>query len=90
MHRFNGERLKMARIYRGLTVQELAQQSNCQRQTLSMYELSRSQPGSDAIIERISKVLHFPIDFFYEKNQPDVSWSHLLVQAQMMLMLSAS
>lgn len=75
MHRFNGERLKMARIYRGLTVQELAQQSNCQRQTLSMYELSRSQPGSDAIIERISKVLHFPIDFFYERNQPDVGGS---------------
>lgn len=68
MRRFNGERLKMARIYRGLTVQELAQQSNCQRQTLSMYELSRSQPGSDAIIERISEVLHFPVDFFLRKE----------------------
>ncbi len=68
MRRFNGERLKMARIYRGLTVQELAQQSNCQRQTLSMYELSRSQPGSDAIIERISEVLHFPVDFFTKRT----------------------
>ena len=35
---FNGERLKKARIYRGLTVAELAERVGCQRQTLSMYE----------------------------------------------------
>ena len=30
---FNGERLKKARIYRGLTDAELAEQVGCQRQT---------------------------------------------------------
>ena len=33
---FNGERLKKARIYRGLTVAELAERIGCQRQTLSI------------------------------------------------------
>ena len=35
---FNGERLKAARIYRGLTVAELAEKLGLQRQTVSMYE----------------------------------------------------
>ena len=37
---FNGDRLRKARIYRGLTVAELAERVGCQRQTLSMYEIS--------------------------------------------------
>lgn len=64
--RFNGERLKKARIYRGLTVAELAEQIDCQRQTLSMYEISKSQPSDPSIVERLSIALNFPIKFFYE------------------------
>lgn len=63
---FNGERLKKARIYRGLTVAELAEQVGCQRQTLSMYEISKSQPADPKIITQISQVLDFPTNFFYE------------------------
>lgn len=63
---FNGERLKKARIYRGLTVAELAEQVGCQRQTLSMYEISKSQPTDKNIVERLSHALGFPIKFFYE------------------------
>ena len=35
---FNGDRLKAARIYRGLNVAELAEKLGLQRQTVSMYE----------------------------------------------------
>ena len=63
---FNGERLKKARIYRGLTVAELAEQVGCQRQTLSMYEISKSQPADLKIVSQISRVLDFPINFFYQ------------------------
>ena len=63
---FNGERLKKARIYRGLTVAELAEQVGCQRQTLSMYEISKSQPTDKSLVERLSHALNFPIKFFYE------------------------
>lgn len=67
---FNGERLKKARIYRGLTVAELAEQVGCQRQTLSMYELAKSQPSDKGLVERLSRVLNFPVKFFYETALP--------------------
>ena len=70
---FNGERLKKARIYRGLTVAELAEQVDCQRQTLSMYEIAKSQPADKKTVEKIARVLDFPIDFFYEHTKPCAS-----------------
>ena len=70
---FNGERLKKARIYRGLTVAELAEKVGCQRQTLSMYEISKSSPSDNNIIKRISYELDFPINYFYEKNISNIS-----------------
>ncbi len=71
--KFNGERLKKARIYRGLTVAELAAQVGCQRQTLSMYEIARSQPTDQSVVAQLSKALNFPIKYFYEWPQSTVS-----------------
>lgn len=70
--RFNGDRLKKARIYRGLTVAELAERVDCQRQTLSMYELSKSQPADRGIVEKIALQLGFPVKFFFESTSPIV------------------
>lgn len=64
---FNGDRLKKARIYRGLTVAELAERVGCQRQTLSMYEIAKSQPTDKNVVKRLSEALDFPIEYFYEK-----------------------
>lgn len=72
-NRFNGERLKKARIYRGLTVAELAEQVGCQRQTLSMYEIARSQPTDKGIVDRLSKALNFPVNYFYEQSTVNTS-----------------
>lgn len=63
---FNGERLKKARIYKRLTVAELAKRAGCQRQTLSMYEILKSQPTDEMIVARLAKELDFPIRYFYE------------------------
>lgn len=71
--KFNGERLKKARIFRGFTVAELAEQVGCQRQTLSMYEISKSQPTDPTIVRQLSDVLNFPEKFFYEKPEPCTS-----------------
>lgn len=65
-YEFNGERLKKARIYRGLTVAELAERVSQQRQTLSMYEIGKSQPTS-TLAESLAEALDFPKQFFYEK-----------------------
>lgn len=70
---FNGERLKKARIYRGLTVAELAERIGCQRQTLSMYEISKSQPTDKTTVVRLAQELDFPVKYFYE--HPDVTAS---------------
>lgn len=70
---FNGERLKKARIYRGLTVADLAERVGCQRQTLSMYEISKSQPTDNTIISNIARELEFPINFFYEESSQNIS-----------------
>lgn len=67
---FNGERLKKARIYRGITVAELATAVSQQRQTLSMYEINKSKPADD-IVDKISKVLNFPVNYFYQESKLD-------------------
>ncbi|WP_461194029.1 phage DNA-binding protein [Clostridioides difficile] len=63
---FNGERLKKARIYRGMTVAELAERIDCQRQTVSMYENNKSKPNDNNVVKRIAKELGFPVKFFLE------------------------
>lgn len=65
---FNGDRLKKARIYRGLTVADLAERVGCQRQTLSMYEISKSQPTDKTTVIRLAQALDFPIKYFYEPS----------------------
>lgn len=71
-NKFNGERLKKARIYRGLTVADLAEQVGCQRQTLSMYEISKSQPTDKILIANIAKTLNFPLSFFFEQSSQNI------------------
>ena len=46
---FNGERLKKARVYRGLTVAELADKAQCLRQTISMYENGKRLPSFEVL-----------------------------------------
>ena len=41
MKSFNGNRLKLARQYRGLTVEELSQKINVSKQTISQYETGK-------------------------------------------------
>ena len=65
---FNGDRLKKARIYRGLIVADLAERVGCQRQTLSMYEISKSQPTDKTTVVRLAQALDFPIKYFYEPS----------------------
>ncbi|MEE1198631.1 MAG: XRE family transcriptional regulator [Acutalibacteraceae bacterium] len=70
---FNGERLKKARIYRGLTVAELAERIQMQRQTLSMYEISKSRPTDEIIVKKIANALNFPINYFFEETSDNLS-----------------
>lgn len=66
---FNGDRLKTARIYRGLTVAELAEELDLQRQTVSMYENNKLKNPGIQTISKMSEVLGFPKRFFLEKDE---------------------
>jgi len=66
--RFNGDRLKSARIYRGLTVAELAEKLKLQRQTVSSYENNKITNPDDSIIKKMSLILEFPEEYFLEKD----------------------
>lgn len=70
---FNGERLRAARIYRGKTVAELANELDLKRQTISLYENGKlNNPGLENI-RKMSQVLSFPMDFFLESENKTVS-----------------
>ncbi|MBX4266483.1 XRE family transcriptional regulator [Clostridium estertheticum] len=66
---FNGERLKSARVYRGLTVAELAEKLELQRQTVSMYENNKLNNPELTTIANMSRVLGFPKKFFLENDE---------------------
>jgi len=72
---FNGERLKKALICQGLTVAELADKIDCQRQTISMYINGKSKPMDENIVYRLSKELGFPFKYFYETDSKIVTGS---------------
>ena len=61
------ERIKEARIYRGLTQQELANEVGTTKQAVCYYEVGTTTPPLDMLVE-ISKNLDFPIGFFYKKR----------------------
>ncbi|MGE5630242.1 MAG: helix-turn-helix domain-containing protein [Caulobacteraceae bacterium] len=72
MKQFNGDRLKSARIYRGLTVAELAEKLELQRQTVSMYENDKLKNPEYSTIIKMSDTLGFPPEFFLEKDNIDL------------------
>jgi len=65
---FNGERLRMARLLKGLESGDLASELGVQRQTISMYENGKISSPDFSKIQRISQILDFPIDFFMNSD----------------------
>ncbi|MDD3172867.1 MAG: XRE family transcriptional regulator [Herbinix sp.] len=65
---FNGERLKNARLYRGLTLTELAKQTDISKQSLSLYENNRNTP-EHLKVKQLSTTLGFPYDFFFQEDK---------------------
>lgn len=62
---FNPSRLKVARLYRGMTLNELAENIDVTKQMVSQYENGKSKPSVDTLFKIIS-ALKFPRDFFHK------------------------
>jgi transcriptional regulator with XRE-family HTH domain len=68
-----GNRLKLARKYAGLSMQELADALNnkVSKQALGKYELGLMNPSSDVLLS-ISKALNLKPDYFTKKKQVEL------------------
>lgn len=65
--KFYGERLKSARMYRGLTLTELAKRTEISKQSLSLYENDVNTPDYMKV-RRLALELNFPYDHFFQKD----------------------
>lgn len=62
---FNGDRLRIARIYRNMTISDLEKKISVTKQAISQYEKGMIAPKSEVLFQLVS-VLRFPLDFFTE------------------------
>lgn len=65
---FIGERLKNARVYRGMTLTELATETGLSKQALSQYENGIIKPEVSNLFS-LAKSLDFPLDYFSSENK---------------------
>jgi len=69
--KFNGDRLRSARLYRAKTLAELADAISVSRQAVSQYENGDSIPESSKLFDIIN-YLKFPIEYFYQEDKNDI------------------
>ena len=66
--KFYGERLRSARMYRGLTLTELAKRTEISKQSLSLYENDNNTPDYMKV-RLLASELNFPYDYFFQNWQ---------------------
>ena len=72
---FNGERLRIARTWRGYSAIQLAEMIGVNRQTISMYENGKLDSPEFSTIQKFSETLQFPVKFFLEDTKVEVEKS---------------
>ncbi len=84
---FNGKRLKNARLFRGLTLTQLAENTGISKQSLSLYENEKNTPEHERV-RALATSLNFPYDFFFQKDAwetvTDVTYFRSLASATKM------
>jgi Zn-dependent peptidase ImmA (M78 family)/transcriptional regulator with XRE-family HTH domain len=64
LNKFNGDKLKQARLIRNITINDLAAQVGVSHQSISKYEHGLSIPRIE-VIQEIASALNFNLSFFY-------------------------
>lgn len=77
---FNGERLKLARIYRNYTISDFAKMIDVTKQAILQYEKNEIRPKPDTEF-RITTALRFPREFFYQEDLKCVSTDNTFFRA---------
>lgn len=66
--KFNGERLKNARIYKGITLTELAELADIKKQSISLYENGKNTPDHEKV-RTLANILGFPYEYFFQADK---------------------
>ena len=61
---FNGKRLKIARVYRGKSVDILAKETNINKKDILAFEDNKYKPTLENAL-KLSNILYFPREYFY-------------------------
>lgn len=64
----NGNRIKKARLYNGLTIDDIAKKIDISKQTFSLYENNKIRAPFEKIF-LLSKELNFPVQYFFEQDK---------------------
>lgn len=80
--KFNGGRLKKARIYNGISLTELAEQTNISKQSMSLYENGKNTPDFEKI-GVIARRLGFPVEYFFQNNSIEAHTETTYFRSQM-------
>lgn len=64
---FNGKRLKVARVYRGKSVDVLAKETNINKKDILAFEDNKYKPTLENAL-KLSNILHFPKDYFFSSE----------------------
>lgn len=63
---FNGKKLNSIRLYRGMTISELAEKADVTKQTVSLYENDGTAPSLEKVF-LLAAALNVPRSFFYSE-----------------------
>lgn len=69
---FNGQRLRQARLYKGLSINDLAELLGVSKQAISQYETSNVTPDFDKM-RTITNKLNFPSSYFFQEDSFDIN-----------------
>lgn len=65
--RFNGARLRNARVYNGISITDLSKQTDISKQSLSLYENGKNTPDFGKV-KALSQTLGFPMEYFFQND----------------------
>ena len=64
---FNGNKLKVARLFNGISLTDLANKTGISKQLLSLYENKKNVPDYSKMF-LLAQNLNFPIDYFFTED----------------------
>jgi len=67
--KLNCRRIKEARLFRKMTLEELANKVGIQKQAISQFENEKATP-EPTTLTKIADILRFPLSFFFENDEP--------------------